>query len=128
MGALKFFMFVVALPALIALGHDAWLFYENQERGFMLSTLGFAWTRYHPDSYKMMATALEPAQWEMLKALLAQKSLFIGLALAGVFYAVLFILKLAAIGPFAKKDHRVKFGSQKRMEAILNKKGGKRKE
>ena len=60
MRGVHLFMFVVALPALAALGHDAYLFYMNQDKGFELAALGFIWTKYEPESYRWTVEVTEP--------------------------------------------------------------------
>ena len=47
----KFLFFLLLLPALVALGHDVYMYTENQEKGFELSDLGALWDKYHKESH-----------------------------------------------------------------------------
>ncbi len=88
-------MFFVTIPAMAALGHDLYLFYENQEKGFMFAALGFIWTRYDPDSFQWTADNFSE-YWPSINMLLAQKAFFVGLAFAAFFYALAGLFKVAS--------------------------------
>lgn len=47
----KILFFLLLLPALAALGHDVYMFTQNQDKGFRLSDLGWLWDKYHKESH-----------------------------------------------------------------------------
>lgn len=47
----KFFLILLALPAIGTLAHDTYIYTQNQDKGFMLSDLGMLWAKYHPESH-----------------------------------------------------------------------------
>lgn len=47
----KFLFILLLLPALAAIGHDLYLFTQNQDKGFRLSDLGKLWDTYHKESH-----------------------------------------------------------------------------
>ncbi|MCB1532280.1 MAG: hypothetical protein KDJ35_05355 [Alphaproteobacteria bacterium] len=114
MRGVHFYIVLVLIPAVLALGHDIALLLENSsfneliatmqsgERPLMsyLSDLGFIWTHYARESYESVRESSDPQTWEMIKMLLMQKALFVALAFAGVNFLLLFILKLLKVGPF----------------------------
>jgi len=80
---MRLFLFIILLPALAAIGHDGYLFYENQpEEGFRLASLGFIWTTYHLESYKQAVEMLEPDVWAYINEILAFPAVYVALALA----------------------------------------------
>ncbi len=121
MRGVHLFMFVVLIPALVALGHDCYLFYENQDRGFMFAALGFIWTRYEPESYRWTVENL-PDYWPWINLLLEQKAFFAGLVFAGFFYVILGILKLCRAGPFAGETGK-KFSTGNRTDELMGRAG-----
>lgn len=81
-------LFVIGLPALIALGHDFYLFYlinedvaqnmdiaaltslygENRPgRGFNFSSFGFIWTHYAPDNFREFQSSIDQASWDSIR-------------------------------------------------------------
>ena len=119
MRGVHLFMFLVALPAIAAFAHDIYLFYiehgmtsitldinksiEDKGALSMFAALGFIWTQYHPESYKWIIQNLDQETLNTINTLLMQKAVFLGIAFAGFFYCILFILKIFNIWPF-KKD------------------------
>jgi len=115
MRGIHLLLFVVTLPVVAALGHDIYLFYINEglegvpdllqgetpnDKGFLslFASLGFVWTRYHPESYKMAVQSLDKDTWAIINMILAQKAFFVGLAFAGIFYIIALILKVIGLG------------------------------
>ena len=47
----KFLFFLILLPAIIALGHDVYIFVQNPEKNFQLSDIGALWDKYHKESH-----------------------------------------------------------------------------
>ncbi len=47
----KFLFLLVLLPALVALGHDVYIYTQNQTKGFRLSDTGALWDKYHKQSH-----------------------------------------------------------------------------
>lgn len=96
------FVYLVALPALVALGHDCYLLYENLDNGFKFSSLGFIWTTYHPESYREIMHSADPRTREIIEALLTFKAFYVGLGFAFFFYILIGIANLMKIGPFSQ--------------------------
>lgn len=119
MRTVHFLLILVLIPALVALGHDIFLFYEQygidnvwedlnqraEDKGWtsFFASLGYIWTRYHEDSYRMTVEVTAPEDWAYINALLTQKAFFMGLAFAGFWYALTFILKLLSVGSSERK-------------------------
>lgn len=99
MRGVHLFMFIVLIPALAALGFDIYLFYMNQDNGFMLSTPGYLLTHYEPDAYKWLVGNTGD-YWPYVNFVLAQKSVYIGVVFALFFWLLLGILKLLGLPPF----------------------------
>ncbi|PCJ03154.1 MAG: hypothetical protein COB14_00015 [Alphaproteobacteria bacterium] len=47
----KFIFFLLLLPAVLALGHDIYIFTQEQEKGLRLSDVGALWDKYHKESH-----------------------------------------------------------------------------
>lgn len=111
------FLFIVTIPALVALGHDAYLYYINQPKPFDFAALGFIWTQYDPESYKMAVEQVEPmGYWPWLNWLLAQKAVFVGAAFAAFFYMLVGILHLLGVG---REKEVTNFSGNRRTEEML---------
>ena len=108
-------IFVLLIPAFIALGHDIYLFYANHvndplmvstgmiEERFKFSAFGFIWTNYEPESYKAVARSMSPENWALLDKFLTIKAFFGGLFFAGFIIVIMMILAIFGIGPMAKE-------------------------
>ncbi|MCB9982971.1 MAG: hypothetical protein H6861_04745 [Rhodospirillales bacterium] len=108
-------IFLLLIPAFIALGHDFYLFYnEYLNPGvfsidlllekFKFSALGFIWTTYAEDSYKNVVQSTDPETWATIDSLLTIKAFYAGLAFAGFFIVLFLILKMFGKGPFANEE------------------------
>jgi hypothetical protein len=56
-------IFVLLLPILCALGHDAYYYYEHQDEGFMLSDIGWLWTTYAKESHDTLFAEIGQDSW-----------------------------------------------------------------
>ncbi|MCC6598799.1 MAG: hypothetical protein IT559_08420 [Alphaproteobacteria bacterium] len=117
-------IFLLLIPAMIALGHDLYLFYVNYaeaqgfsiallQKEFKLSAFGFIWTNYDEESYKTAVGSVDPDTWLTIDYLLTFKAFYAALAFAGVFVALFTVLALFGKGPFAGEERRV-YGSDKK--------------
>ena len=97
---IQVFIIIILLPFLAALGHDAWLYYEGGMEAFKLTSAGFLWTHYHPDSFKWAAENLGQGVWDVLNWLLPQKAVYITSVLPAVFCPLLLILYVFRLWPF----------------------------
>lgn len=108
-------LFFLLIPAFIALGHDIYLFYQqNLNPGifsidlllekFKFSALGFIWTTYAVDSYKAVVEATAPENWAIIDKFLTIKAFYLGLAFTGTLIVLFTILKLFGKGPFASEE------------------------
>lgn len=129
-------IFVLLIPALIAFGHDIYLFYIHHAQDapmitmdlikekFKFSAFGFIWTTYDPESYKAVASGLDPESWAKLDAFLTTKATFAGLAFAGVIIVLMAFFALFGLGPMASEGGRVYGGKDKKPPKIGGKKSG----
>lgn len=119
-------MFVVLWPALAALGHDAWLYSQDQDMGFKMAALGWIWTNYEPESYKWVVEQTEPlGYWPYINFVLAQKAVYVGLAFAGIIWLLIGILRIFGVG--SEKEVRNFSGNRKIDEMMGRTKGSKMK-
>lgn len=91
MRTVQFFLFLVTLPLLAAIGHDLYFFYENPDQGFKLSALGFLWTQYSPESYQWVATNLSEGIWKLVTKILTFEAAIVTFAIAAFVYLLTFI-------------------------------------
>lgn len=128
-------LLIFLLPALIALGHDIYLFYINHlssgtlsldliKEEFKFSALGFIWTTYSPESYKEALRAVQPETWALIDYSLTFKAFFVGLGFAGILTFLFALLALFGVGPLASEE-RIVHGSSKDSGFRGSKKGGK---
>lgn len=130
-------IFVLLIPAMIALGHDIYLFYVNHaqeartfttdlvKEKFKFSAFGFIWTNYEPESYKTIAAGMAPESWAKLDKFLTYKAFFAGLTFTGVVVGIMAFFALFGIGPMASEGGRVYGGKEKTPPRISSKKTGK---
>ena len=101
-------MILALVPALVALGHDAYLFYINQDNPIyqegdftrFFASLGYIWTTYHPASYQSVIESVSPETWTEINGFLTQKAFFVALAFAGAIYAIVIVLWFFGIGRY----------------------------
>lgn len=117
-------IFVLLIPAFIALGHDVYLFFSNHvsdplmvstgliEEKFKFSAFGFIWTNYEPESYKAAARSMNPENWATLDKFLTIKAFFAGLYFAGGIIAIMMVLALFKKGPMAGEKDKVFSGGK----------------
>lgn len=106
-------VFLVLIPALIALGNDIYLFSEEYSEDitsidfvmekFKFSALGKSWTHYDIDSYKATVKSMGE-DWPKLDRLLELKAFYLGLGFAGFMIALFYFLKMFGVGPFVSED------------------------
>lgn len=63
----KLIFFIFLIPAIIALGHDIYIFTENQDKGFRLSDIGAIWTKYDQDSHDEWRAKLKDIEKEIIE-------------------------------------------------------------
>lgn len=79
------FIFLVLIPALVALGNDFYLFaelhLENKpfsfgllQEKFKFSALGFIWTHYDLASFKETVKSMPPEDWARIDKMLTYKA------------------------------------------------------
>ncbi len=102
-------LFLVAVPAIIALGHDFYLFYmvnedvaktmdvaaltslytENKPgRGFNFSSFGFIWTHYAPDNFRDIFQSGDAGMWAHVRPYLSWEAFPTFGGFAGAIYAL----------------------------------------
>ncbi len=88
---------------LAVLGHDGYLYYQNQDKGFQFSDIGFLWTTYHPESYRAVVEQISGDLWNTLNYFLTFEAFYVTLGFACIFYAML-IVSLAVKGSKEKSQ------------------------
>lgn len=109
----KFFCFLVALPALAAIGFDIYMAYKEIEAGssasfqpdapspFKLTQVGWFWQTYSPDSFEWAKSAITPETWKSYIApVLRSYAAVLTTGIAVFFYVLLFILSKLGLWPF----------------------------
>lgn len=133
MGGVRFFMILVLVPAIVALGHDIYLFYATEgvdnvvsdatkifeEKGAssFFAALGFIWTKYDVESFRLVAQSMDEKTWSYINLVLAQKAVIVGLVFAGFWYALLGILRVLKAWPFRDQEA----GGKKKMMKMKKK-------
>ena len=116
---------LLLIPALIALGHDFYLFYINHlnpgvftmdllKEEFKFSALGFIWTSYEVESYKSVVKSADQETWSTIDTILTWKAFYVGLAFAGIMTVLFLILKIFGVGPFASEEQESFVASSKK--------------
>ena len=107
-------VFLVLIPAFIALGNDIYLFtvYFLEDElftvdllleNFKFSALGFIWTHYDIDSYQSTVKSMGD-DWSKLDYLLTFKAFHLAIGFAIVMIVLFYIMKMAGFGPFVTED------------------------
>lgn len=128
MNGVKILCFLLILPALAAVGHDAWLYYhvtfeEGKDLGVQISDLGYLWVNYARESHDWALQNMDPVVWEgFIKPMLLSPAVLVLLAPALAVYALLGLLWLFGLWPFAAAG---KVKSQFSALGRGGKKGGK---
>lgn len=129
-------IFILLIPAFIALGHDIYLFVQQHvpntamlsldliKEKFKFSAFGFIWTHYDPNSYKEAARSLDPDTWASLDKFLTIKAFYAGLTFAGVIVVIMSVFALFGLGPMASEGGRVYSGKDKKAPSRVGKKAG----
>ncbi|NCT41705.1 MAG: hypothetical protein GW778_08625 [Alphaproteobacteria bacterium] len=132
----SFLIFILLIPAFIALGNDIYLFQANHLTGntplsidlikekFKFSAFGFIWTTYSPETYKAAATSLDPKTWATLDSLLTIKAFFAGLSFAGIIVVFIAFFGFFGLGPMAGEGGRI-YGKKEKDVPTLRKKAKK---
>lgn len=97
--------FLLALPALAALGHDIYMAYLNTslplEDRFYLSDLGWLWKEYGLESYTWALDNTDEVLWNNVIDPLLQGSAFYVLgAPFAAFLGIVLLQKIFGLGPF----------------------------
>lgn len=106
MTALKLLCFLLIVPALACLGHDAYIYYLNTQKGldipFQLSDLGYLWVTYAPESFAAVKESFSPESWRWIDMILEQSGVVLFGGLSVLIYAVLGLCWLLGVWPFAR--------------------------
>lgn len=85
-------LILLFLPALLALGFDVYLYYLHQERGFMLTDIGWLWQDYDKEGLNALKTSLaesNPTLSILLTELILKQKTVLILAIIGAFIGAL---------------------------------------
>lgn len=97
--------FILSLPALAALGHDAYLAYNNthleiSER-FYLSDLGWLWVNYSPETYNWVIENTDAVIWNgFIDPVLGHSAFYVLSAPVAIYLGIIFIMKIFGLGFF----------------------------
>jgi len=110
---------LLLIPAFIALGHDIYLFYIHEieplrvvtfdallrllQEKWKFAALGYIWTTYDVESYKLTVESTSKEDWAVLDWLLTFKAFFVGLGFAGIFLVPFGLMALFGKGPLASE-------------------------
>ena len=87
-------IFLSFVPTLIVLGHDTYLYYQNQDQGFMLSAIGFFLVKYIPDMQNMLLTSWDAETTEIIQAILARKAVELTAAIGVILTSLVVVIKV----------------------------------
>jgi hypothetical protein len=131
-------IFLLLIPAFIALGHDIYLFYVNvvQTKGFTLdlllgefkfSSLGYIWTTYEPESFQATLESTDKDTWLNIDYILTFTAFYAGLGFAAIISVILAFFGLAlGWGPLALGEGRSSSGKTRKETSFrAGNKGGK---
>ena len=137
--SVKLFLFILALPFIMAVAHDAHLnFMSTPEKmnefkslridpdKFEATAIGWIWTQYSPGTYKMAQDATSEDTWRgYIVPILKMKAIIVTLApfVIGVFITL--ILWLFGIGPFKHLNRFKSFKAKKEYSVYSNEKTNK---
>lgn len=125
-------VFLVLIPAIIALGNDIYLFTEVRladqmfsidllMEKFKFSALGFIWTHYDIDSYKAAVDSMPAEDWAKIDKLLTFKAFHLTIGFAVIMIILFYILKMFGIGPFVGDEEAEKSISFSKMSKKASK-------
>ncbi len=105
-------IFVLLIPALAALGYDAYVFYENQEEGFKLSDLGWLWTTYHMESHDYAYQEIGEESWrKYVVPILSLPCVVAALIFAAIILMIVLLIQgLSSLGSGKVSGHKKKGG------------------
>ena len=121
MRSLYLLFFLLAMPALAALGHDIYMAYTGKLPGgsnaLQLSDVGWLWTTYEPESFKWARQNADPLLWKgYIDPLLEQTAAIVAAFPAVVVLTLIVLFKMIDMVPGAAS-------AQVRMTRLRNKKG-----
>ncbi len=96
-------IFVLLLPILAALGHDAYATYKDEDfdKAMMFSDVGYLWTTYDPGTYQWAQQNIDQSLWDsMLTPLLEQTTVLIAavpLAVGLIVFAVIALIRVTSL-------------------------------
>ena len=93
-------IFLLIVPALLALGFDAYLYYKDQEEGFKLTDLGWLWIHYDEASHNYSMEQMGDKNWvQYMVPLLKLPLVAVALIFSGILLFVIIMIKgLSSIG------------------------------
>jgi len=111
-------VFILFIPAIMALGQDLYLFYirHGATEGlsldllmekFKLSALGYVWTLYDVEGYKKFMLSLDVETRATVDYILTQKALYVALSFSGAVMTLLFLMMLLHLGVSRGDDGRL---------------------
>lgn len=97
MRGITFILFLLLLPVMGALGHDAYLSYKEQDfsKPMMFSDLGYLWSNYEPETFQWMQKNVDQGTWEnYLNPLMEQTSFVIAAVPAVLFITIVLLVRI----------------------------------
>lgn len=119
------FLFLIFLPVFMALGHDVFLFFtanndialdvqaisrlyheDRPGRGFSFASLGYIWTTYSPETFRMATDSFTPEEWAGIRKFLSFKAVIVAAAFSFLIY--IFVLIGRLFGSIGKRRRNSK--------------------
>jgi len=91
---LGFFLFLVTVPFLAALGFDYADYRLDPSEGFNYNILGKIWAQNFEDSYIAARDSMDPQNWAIITAFLKQPAALLGFLFAHIIFILVAFLKL----------------------------------
>ncbi len=122
----RFLLFIFAIPVLAALGHDLYLFYENQEKGFNFATIGFIWSQYEEQSLREFMRPFDDEQREMAGFVLSQYASAVGGAIFAMALLIFGLVHVFGGGSYRSHD-MPKSKRENRLDRVMGRQKSKRR-
>lgn len=130
-GWIKFFCFLLALPAVAAIGFDAYMAYVDIEAGnstqfspeapapFKLTQIGWILQTYSPGSFSWLKETTSPEVWKnIITPILKSYAVILTCGIAGGTYITLFICSRLGIWPFNESPGLFSKGSKEKEDSF----------
>ena len=91
---LGFFIFLITVPFLTALGFDYFDYMIDKQEGFNFNQLGAIWAQNFRESYLNAKNSISPESWEIVTVFLKQPAALLGFLFAQIMYVLIALTKI----------------------------------